>query len=428
MSADPKLAGLTKVQLSAFAAEMMAKHPQHASAVISLQDTLEGKLDKNPQLQNDIIRKLNNNTSGTLADARKIIDKDPGILSEVNKDPTKLAALMGIKMAPAPAATAPAPAPATAVADKPATPKAADKPADKPAAPVAVAASAPAAKPEAADPGKPLSEQEMALRKQVAEESLKVTQMPEFDKFAARANDSQSFSHAIDAIMGRDATTPQDAIKALKELQSDPQFFAKANKALDEIPEQARESAYEEIAANPQVAMKALKGDKAAKEDLESRVQGREMSNMFGGLLGGGADGKGGLGNIFGGDGMKGLGEMIQKILPALMNMFKGLIGKFMGGLQSFAQSPDLMRMGNNPEGTRNFSLSAGQALGVDGGKQRVIDAADPNAPAVPAAELGAPKPQIASQGQLRQFDVTSSANEEQMKRQANAPAGPGAN
>ncbi len=429
MAGEPTLSTMTKMQLLKFAGQVAAAHPQQAATVFALKDTLEGKLDKNPQLQDDIIRKLNSNTGATLAEARKIIDKDPKILEEVNKDPNKLATLMGIKM-PAPAA-APAATVPTATAQAPSSP--AQPQAAKPAtttppetktatAPVAVAVAPPKAAPASTSPA------EVAADKQVTEEALKVTQMKGFDEFAARAEKSQSLSQAIDSMMGGNAAKPQDTIKALKDLQSDPEFFVKANKALDEIPEQARESAYAEIAANPQLAMQALKGDKVAKDDLESRVQQREMSNMFGGLLGGGPDGKGGLGNIFGGEGMKGLGEMIQKIIPALMNMFKGLMSKFMGGLQSFTQSPDLMRMGNNPEGTRDFSLTAGKALGVDGGQQRVIDAADPNAPAVPAAQLGAPKPEITTPGQLRQFDVQQSANEDQYKRQANAPTAPGAN
>ncbi len=426
MAGEPTLSTMTKVQLGAFATQVSVAHPQQASTVFALKNTLEGKLDQNPQLQNEIIRKLNNNTSATLAEARKIIDKDPKILEEVNKDPTKLATLMGIKM-PAPAATAPAVATQTATAQAPASP--AQPQAAKPAAPAVPetkTAAAPVTPPKAAAPAS-VSPAEIAADKQIAAESLKVTQMKGFSAFAARAEQSQSLSQAIDSMMGGNAGKPEDTIKALKDLQSDPEFFVKANQALDEIPEQARESAYEEIAANPQLAMQALKGDKAAKESLEGRVQQREMSNMFGGLLGGGPDGKGGLGNIFGGEGMKGLGEMIQKIIPALMKMFQGMIGKFMGGLQSFTQSPDLMRMGNNPEGTRNFSLTAGKALGVDGGQQRVIDAVDPNAPAVPAAQLGAPKPEITTQGQLRQFEVQQSANEDQLKRQANAPTPPGA-
>lgn len=426
MAGEPTLSGMTRLQLLKFAGQVATAHPQQAGTVFALKDTLEGKLDKNPQLQNDIIRKLNSNTSATLAEARKMIDKDPKILEEVNKDPTKLAALMGIKMA------APAPAPAaaaqTTTAQAPASPAQpqAAKPASAANAPETKTAAAPAA--AAPKPAAPASvaPAEIAATKQVADEALKVTQMKGFDEFAARAENSQSLSQAVDAMMGTNGNNPQDTLKSLRELQSDPEFFVKANKALDEIPEQARESAYAEIAANPQQAMLALKGDKGAKDDLEARVQQREMSNMFGGLLGGGADGKGGLGNIFGGEGMKGLGEMIQKILPALMNMFKGLIGKFMGGLQSFTQSPDLMRAGNNPEGTRNFSMTAGRALGVDGGQQRVIDAVDPTAPAVPAAQLGTPKPEVTTPGQLRQFEVQQSANEDHIKRQANAPVGPG--
>lgn len=412
MSADPKLSVSTKLQLGAFAAEMVAKYPKQASTILSLQDSLEGKLDKNPQLQNDIIRKLNGSTGATLAEARRVIEKDPKILDEVNKDPTKLATLMGIKVA-APAAAAPvtAPsAPAVEKADKPAAAQPASKPAAAPAKPEAAAVVA----------SKPLSDQEIALRKQVADESLKVTQMKGFTEFAARAEKSQSLSQAVDAMMGRDAATPQDAVKKLKELQTDPEFFVKANAGIDEIPEQARETVFTQIAENPELGTRALAGDADAKSELM-------MKSTFGGLFGAGPDGKGGLSSLFGGEGMKGLGEMIQKIIPALMSMFQGMIGKFMDGLQSFTKSPDLMRMGNNPEGTRDFSLTAGKALGVEGGKQRIVDAIDPNAPAVPASQLGGPKPEIPVSGNLRRFEVQQSANEDQFKRQGNGPSGPSA-
>lgn len=416
MSADPKLSVSTKLQLGAFAAEMVAKYPKHASTILSLQDSLEGKLDKNPQLQNDIIRKLNGSTGATLAEARKVIEKDPKILDEVNKDPAKLASLMGIKVA-APAA-APVTVQAAPVAEKPAADKpAAAQPASKPVA-------APA-KPEAAAvaASKPLSDQEITLRKQVADESLKVTQMKGFTEFAARAEKSQSLSQAVDAMMGRDAATPEAAIKKLKELQTDPEFFVKANAGIDEIPEQARETVFTQIAENPELGTRALAGDADAKSELMMK----STFGGFGSLFGAGPDGKGGLSNLFGGEGMKGLGEMIQKIIPALMSMFQGMIGKFMGGLQSFSKSPDLMRMGNNPEGTRDFSLTVGKTLGVEGGKQRIVDALDPNAPAMRASELGAPKPEIPVSGDQRRFEDLQSANEARLKHQGNGPSGPGA-
>lgn len=393
MAGEPTLSTMTKMQLAGFAAQVSVAHPQQAATVFALKNTLEGKLDQNPQLQNEIIRKLNNNTAATLDEARKIIDKNPKILDEVNKDPTKLATLMGIKM-PAPAA----PVPKTA-GQAPVSP--ADSQTTKPAAAVAEPAAAPKAAPLSKAPPA-----EAAIDKQIADESLKVTKMEGFTEFAARAEKSQSLSHAIDAMMGNDSSNPQDTLKALRDLQSDKKFFVKANAALDEIPEQARESAYEEIAANPKLAMKALQGDKVAKDEMESRVQQREMSNMFGGLLGGGADGKGGLSNLFGGEGMKGFGEMIQKIIPAFMNMLSGFIGKLMDGLKSMTQSKDLMRMGNNPEGTREFSLTAGRTLGVDGGQQRVVNAADPQAQPVPASELGKPQPEPMSKDELRRFEA----------------------
>lgn len=414
MSGGPELGVLTKLQLAAFAYELEKKYPQHASTILSLQDSLESKLDKNPQLQNDIIRKLNNDTGATLAKARAAIDKDPNILNEINKDPTKLGPLMGVKVtaaAPSTPATSAKPDPAPATADKPA--QATVKPdAEKPAPALAAVAAIPSA---------PLPDQEIALRKQVAEESLKVTQMKGFPELAERAKQSQGLSQAVDAMMARDAATPQDAIKKLKELQEDPEFFVKANAGIDKIPEQGRETAFSLIAADPELGKRALAGDAKAKSELMMKTTMGAMG--LGGLFDGGPDGKGGLGSLFGsgpdgkglgslfsGEGMKGLGEMLQKIIPALMDMLKGVMAKLSGGLDKLAQSADLMSMGNNPEGTRDLVTSLNKTLGIDG-NQRVVDATKPDEPAIAVAQLGQ-KPESPSQNQQleAQRQITPSA------------------
>ncbi len=405
MSGDPKLGTMTKMQLAAFAGELALKYPDHRRSIFSLQDTLEGKLDQNPQLQNEIIRKLNANTNGTLANARAVIEKDPKILEQVNKDPTKLASLMGIKM-PAPAQAAPAkaePAPAKAEPIKvvTATPKAdtpktdtpkADAPKTAPAANPAATNPAPVKPEAAAVAAAPLSDQELAQRAEIAQESLKVTKMEGYDTLAKRAANSQSLSQAIDAMMGGKAATPQEQIKTLKELQKDPQFFVKANAFIDSVPEQSREMAFTEAANNPDLAKRAISGDKQAESELQNKV-------MMNGLFGGGADGKGGLGNLFGGDMMKGLGEMLQKIIPAFMEMFKAVMGKLVGGLEKMGGSQGLMRMGNNPEGTGALTQKLGQVFGMDAGNIPVVDASKPGEPTVPAAQLAAKQPALSPQG-----------------------------
>lgn len=404
MSGGPELGVLTKLQLAAFAYELEKKYPQHASTILSLQDSLESKLDKNPQLQNDIIRKLNNDTGATLAKARAAIDKDPNILNEINKDPTKLGPLMGVKVAaPTPSTPATSAKPDTTPTQQELT--TADKPAQ---ATVKSDAEEPAPATVTAIPSVPLPDEVIALRKQVAEESLKVTQMKGFPELAERAKQSQSLSQAIDAMMGKDAATPQGTINSLKKIQSDPEFFVKANTGIDEIPEQAREMVFTEIAADPELGYKALAGDEKAKSELMMK----STMGVFGlgSLFSSGPDGKGGLGSLFSGEGMKGLGEMIQKIIPALMDMLKGVMTKLAGGLQEFLQSPDLMRMGNNPEGTRDLAASLNNTLGIDG-NQRVVDATKPDEPAIAVAQLGQ-KPESPSQNQQleAQRQITPSA------------------
>ncbi|HEY0900848.1 MAG TPA: hypothetical protein VGD95_01875, partial [Micavibrio sp.] len=251
------------------------------------------------------------------------------------------------------------------------------------AATVATAKPAPAAVVASA----PLSDQEVALRTEIAKESLKVTKMEGFNEFSARAGQSQSLEQAIDAMMGKNEQSSQAALKSLQELQQDPKFFVKANAAIDEIPEQAREATFTEIAQNPDLGKRAIAGDANAKSELQSKV-------MMGGLFGGGPEGKGGLAGLMNGDMMKGLGEMLQKIIPAIMQAFKGMLGKLMGGLEKLGDSQGLMRMGNNPEGTGALTQKLGQALGVDAGKIPVVDASKPGDPAVPAAQLANKAPQ----------------------------------
>lgn len=414
MSGQPELGTLTKLKLAAFAAEISAKHPSEARTVLALQDTLETRLAKNPALQDEIIRKLNANTSGTLSNARAMIDKDPKILQQINADPTKLGALMGIKVAqaaPAPAQAAPAPAQAAAA---PARSEPAKAEPAKPAAPKAEPAKAEPAKVEPAkvEPAKvaaqtaapaevaakPLSDQEVALRSELAQESLKVTQMKGFDELAAKADKSQSLSQAIDSIMGKDAQNPQSALTSLKDLQKDPEFFVKANAFIDQIPEQSRDMAFTQIAQNPDLAKRAIGGDKNAENEMRTKV-------MMGGLFGGGPEGKGGLAGLFQGDGLKGIGEMFQKIMPMMMDLLKGFIGKIMGGIEKLAGNTGLMRVGNNPEGTGALVQKVGQSLGVDAGNTPVLDANKPGEPAVPVAQLGTPQPEIKTPGQVREFE-----------------------
>ncbi len=108
------------------------------------------------------------------------------------------------------------------------------------------------------------------------------------------------------------------------------------------------------------------------------------MSLMFGGMFGGQ-----GMGGLFSGEGMKGIGDMLANLLPRLLEGLKAIMGKLMGGLDSFTQSPGVMRMGNDPDLSRNFSTMIDKNMGVDNSKKPVIDATKPDQPAIAMADLG---------------------------------------
>ena len=393
MAVEPTLDVMTKLRLGAFASEMAVKHPAQAKTIFSLQETLEKRLPLD--VQNKIIEKLNKDPKGTLAAAEKLIAKDPTILDEVNKNPLKLATIMGVEgvkpaapvvttTAAAPAQTTAAPAPAGA-ANAPAAAKSESaKTAPAKAEPVTVVA---------APPAQPISDAELALRTKLGEESVKITKMPGFEEFAARAEKSQSLTQAMNAMMGKDAKTPQDALKALQEMQKDPEFFVKANKGIDEIPEQMRDNVFTQIAENPQLGRDALSGDAAAKNRLT-------MSAMFGGLFGGsgGPGGKGGfdLGSMLSGGG--GFGAILSNILPMLINGIKNMIGSLTGNAAKFASVPAITTYGNGDGAViGRFSQSVDRALGTDSSKKPVYDATKPDQAPTPMAQLGQPKPEIAT-------------------------------
>lgn len=387
MAVEPTLDVMTKVRLGAFAAEMAIKHPSQKSAILALQDTLEQRLPLD--VQNKIIEKLNKDPKGTLAAAGKLIDQDPKVLDEVNKNPLKLATIMGVDAKPAapaanqapvttaaatPAAAANAPATTT-----PAKPANATKP-DAKSEPVVVVA-APSA------PAKPASEQELSARAKLTEESAAITKMPGFEEFATRAEKSQSLTQAMNAMMGKDAQKPEDAAKALQDIRKDPDFFVKANKAIDEIPEQMRENVFTQIAENPKLGRDALAGDADAKSKLT-------MSSMMGGLFGGG---KGGFDMGALGKGMMDKGQgflgMLGSLLPSLLNGLMEFLGKGLKNITKMSSVPAITSYGNG-DGVelRKFSRSVDNTLGTDSSQKPVFNANKPEQPAVAMSQLGQDK------------------------------------
>lgn len=377
MTVEQKLGVLTKIELGSFAAQMAIKHPEQRAAILSLQDTLEQRLP--PAVQNQIIEKLNRDTSGTLDKARALIDKDPKILDAINKDPMKLAQIMGVSTPAAPAATAQAAAPAqpatpaASPAQVGAAPAVAKVEADKPSrpAPAAVAA-APVA------PATPLSATEMADRQSINEAADRIKGMEGFKEFAGRAQKSQSMSEALDAMMGEKHTSSAERLKSLREIESDPKFFMKANQAIEQIPPQMRDNVFSQIAENPALGKQALAGDGGAKMQL-----------MLGGMFGGGGKG---LSGLFGGPEGGGIMQMLGNLLPKLLEGLKQALGPIMNGIGKMMGSSGLMGGMGNGQGQviNNTAKTIDQTMGSNIQDKPYVDASRPDQPATTLAQKAA--------------------------------------
>ena len=376
MTAEPTLGVMTKLRLGAFAADTAASHPAQARTIMTLQDTLEQRLPL--AVQNQIIEKLNRDPKGTLAAAKILIDKDPKILDDVNKNPLKLATIMGVTPAAAPAAPTPvavakiadtAPMPAAAVS----SPKVA-----KPVEPKAVEPVVVAAAPVAPKAAVVISDNEFAARNKLAAESINITKMAGFEEFAARAEKSQSLGKAVDAMMGKNAGSAQEEMKALQDIQQDREFFVKANKDIDQIPPQMRESVFTQIAEKPELGRQALGGDNGAKMNLM-------MSSMMGGK---------GLGEMFapGGEGLGGILKMLASLLPMLMGGMQQAMGNIFKGNEKFADAPGVMKMGGDGSQLARYGDTVGRTLGVDTTAKLVVDGANPDQEPQTLGALNKPK------------------------------------
>ncbi|QQG36458.1 MAG: hypothetical protein HYS17_01305 [Micavibrio aeruginosavorus] len=370
MAAEPTLGVITKVKLGAFATEMGVKYPEQRGAILSLQDTLEQRLP--PSIQNQITERLNRDADGTLAKARSIIEKDPKILDAINKDPMKLAQIMGVTAPQAPAVAASAEPPrkieGASGANAPARP---EQQPQGGSAPAAVAA---------APPAKPLSQAEMSDRQALNEAAMRISKMTGFEEFAAKAQKSQSLEQAMDAMMGDKKLSAADRLKSLKEIESDPEFFVKANKAIEDIPPQMRDNVFSQIAENPALGRQALSGDGGAKMQL-----------MMGGMFGGGGKG---FSNLFGGEG-GGLGEMLSKILPKLLEGLQQALAPIMQGIGKMMNSSGLMGGMGNGQGQvmNNFARTIDQTMGSDIRNKPYVDANRPEQPAMTLAQRAAEVP-----------------------------------
>ncbi|MFN3826295.1 MAG: hypothetical protein ACK4NR_01570 [Micavibrio sp.] len=327
---------------------------------------LEGTLKSLPlELNNKVVPMLQADTSGTLDKVKQAIDKDPSIIAKVNRDPSLIAGVLGIKLD-------------TPVAQQ-------TQEAGKPSAPASqtpVAAATPATTPVSApQSAAPVNPMQAKLEAKFEE----IQKMDGYKEVMARLNDpqhGQSLKRAMDSILQAGQGSPEDSMKALEEIQKDPQFFVKMNKNIDEIPPQMRENVFSSIAENPALGRAAITGDQNAKMQL-----------MMGGMFGGGAGG--GLSNLFGPNSpLQGITQMLGNLLPKLMQGLMETFKPMIDGLKKFAGANGLMGgMGNGGgELLKQYSRTVDNALGTTSGQTPVVDARDPQgSPARPVAEYNGP-------------------------------------
>lgn len=393
MAAKVELSTVAEDKLSAFASSLLMDMDtvKYTRDILGLRSTFKDQNKLPADVRNQLIEKMNRDPDGTIKQAQAMIDKNPAVLTEFNKDPMKLAAAMGVKPS-APAAIAPTTP--TSVKQEAQAPK--DAPsttANEPAASKKPEAAAVAAVPAAAKSveTRPLTDAQIETESQILAVHQEIRGMPGYKDLMDRAAKDPALDRALTAMRnGKEGGSPDDTLKSLTEFRdqakADPKFFTNAVAMIDSTPSQMRESVFSQIAENPDLGRRALNGDAGAK-----------MSLMMGG-------GQGGLGGLFSGEGMKGFGEMLANLLPRLLEGIKEIFGKLMGGLEKFSQSPGLMRMGNDPDLTRQHGQVVDKTLGTDSSKKPVLDASKPNDPATPMADLG--KPTTAVPEQPRKLEV----------------------
>ncbi len=401
MAAQTELSVVAEDKLSGFASSLLTDMDtmKYAKDILGLRGTFKDPNKLPADVRNQLIEKMNRDPDGTIKQAQAMIDKNPAMLAEFNKDPMKLAAAMGVRpVAPvATATTTPVAEKQEAQSPNAAAPVSANEPvaSRKPEA-VAVAAAPNAAKPAETQP---MTDAQIETERQILTVHGEIRQMPGYKDLMDRAAKDPALDSALTAMLkGKEGGSPDDTLKSLTEFRdqakTDPNFFTNAVEMIDSTPPQMRESVFSQIAENPDLGKKALQGDAGAKSSLM-------MGSMFGGA------GGQGLGGLFSGEGMKGIGEMLSNLLPMLLGAISGILSKLTGGLEKFSQSSGLMRAGNDPDLTRQHGQVVDRALGTNSSDKPVVDANKPNDPATPMAQLGkGATPPFAPPEQQRKLDT----------------------
>ncbi len=370
MAQQPQLDFTTQARLAAFALEMKGKHSAYGNDVVSLRNTLENRLP--PAVRDELVEKLNRDPSGTIDKIRQMVDRDPKMLAEFNKDPMKLAAAVGVK---APAVAAP-PAPA----------------ANAPAGTTAPQTAAPAV--TVAAPAKPLSPAQIKTEDETLTVYAEISKAKGYQELMQKAEKDPALQRALNAAMGSQAKSPEESLASLKEfrdaLKKNPDMLANANQMLDATPPQLRDNILTKMAENPQMARDVLSGDpKARSELMTSALMGGKngpggfidmFKNMF---KGGGSGFDFGMGGGFAG---------LKRLLEGLAQGFMGMLGGIGGRTKSFAGAPQLMGVSTNNFQTTTrpggFAQTVDMATSSRSDGKPILDASKPEQPAVTVAEL----------------------------------------
>lgn len=367
---------MTEARLAKFAIEMRTKHEAYADDVTSLRNTLKNRLP--PDVRDQLVERLNRDPSGTIDKIRQMVDKDPKLLADFNKDPMKLAAAVGVK-APdtAPAAAAPAQA-ANAPAGSTTPPK------PQTAAPAAVAAAS----------AKPLSPAQVKTENESLTVYAEISKAKGFDELMQKAEKDPALQRALNSAMRSGEKSPEESLASLKEfrdaLKKNPDMLVNANQMLDATPPQLRDNILTKMAENPQMARDVLSGDpKARSELMVSALMGGKNGpggfiDMFKNMFKGGGNGFDfGMGGGFSG---------LKRLLEGLAQGFMGMLGGIGGRTMSFAGAPQLMGVSTNNFQTTTrpggFAQTVDMATSSRSDGKPILDASKPEQPAVTVAEL----------------------------------------
>lgn len=365
---------MTEGRLAKFAIEMRKKHEAYADDVTSLRNTLKNRLP--PDVKDQLVEKLNRDPSGTIDKIRQMVNKDPKLLAEFNKDPMKLAEAVGVK-APAAPAVAAAPAPA---ANAPAG-------ATTPPSPATVTAAAP-------PPAKPITPVQLKTENETLTVYAEISKAEGFDELMQKAEKDPALQRALNSAMRSGEKSPEESLASLKEfrdaLKKNPDMLVNVNQMLDATPPQLRDNILTKMAENPQMARDVLSGDpKARSELMTSALMGGKNGpggfiDMFKNMFKGGGNGFDfGMGGGFSG---------LKRLLEGLAQGFMGMLGGIGGRTMSFAGAPQLMGVSTNNFQTTTrpggFAQTVDMATSSRSDGKPILDASKPEQPAVTVAEL----------------------------------------